>query len=244
MAFDRPQPRSHRASHTNPRECAFFGLLTKRAVYVPTWRAIVMFALVVLAVVLFVMPHVASFLTPYQPLGREYLIVEGWIPPYAARRAAEIFEAGGYQKIITCGGPVVDDLAHLSGNSYAQVAASRLMKCGMSSNDIIVVPAGKTSRDRTYSASLGVRKWFEDNNVPVQNVDIVSCAAHGRRSRMLARRAFGPSVKVGILSIPDPDYDPAHWWRSSAGFRDVLGETIAYIYAIVSVEFLKPQPLE
>ena len=45
------------------------------------------------------------------------------------------------------------------------------------------------------------------------------------------QKAFGPSVKIGVISVPDPDYDPKHWWRYSEGVREVLGESIAYIYA-------------
>jgi hypothetical protein len=43
--------------------------------------------------------------------------------------------------------------------------------------------------------------------------------------------AFGNIVKVGIIAIPNPDYDAKHWWHSSEGVRDVLSEGIAYIYA-------------
>jgi hypothetical protein len=32
---------------------------------------------------------------------------------------------------------------------------------------------------------------------------------------------------------PDPEYDPQRWWTSSAGFRSVTGELIAYLYAWV-----------
>jgi hypothetical protein len=42
---------------------------------------------------------------------------------------------------------------------------------------------------------------------------------------------LGPGVKVGIISEPNPDYDAAHWWRSSAGVREVIDESIAYVYA-------------
>ena len=48
---------------------------------------------------------------------------------------------------------------------------------------------------------------------------------------MLFQAALGPDVKVGIISVPDPDYDPAHWWHYSEGVREILGESIAYIYA-------------
>jgi hypothetical protein len=31
--------------------------------------------------------------------------------------------------------------------------------------------------------------------------------------------------------VQNPDYDPKHWWRYSEGVREILGETIAYMYA-------------
>lgn len=27
------------------------------------------------------------------------------------------------------------------------------------------------------------------------------------------------------------EYDPRHWWRTSEGVRNVVGESIAYLYA-------------
>jgi hypothetical protein len=44
-------------------------------------------------------------------------------------------------------------------------------------------------------------------------------------------KAFGDSADVGIVALDDPQYDREHWWRSSDGVREVLGEVIAYIYA-------------
>jgi hypothetical protein len=31
--------------------------------------------------------------------------------------------------------------------------------------------------------------------------------------------------------VQDRNFDPAHWWRSSAGVRTVIGEAIAYLYS-------------
>jgi hypothetical protein len=35
---------------------------------------------------------------------------------------------------------------------------------------------------------------------------------------------------VGVISVVDRRFDPNKWWRSSAGFRIVTGEAIAYFY--------------
>jgi len=40
-------------------------------------------------------------------------------------------------------------------------------------------------------------------------------------------------VNLGVTALAETDYDPGHWWRSSAGVRTVIGETLAYGYARV-----------
>ena len=49
--------------------------------------------------------------------------------------------------------------------------------------------------------------------------------------RLLFQKALGDGIKVGIIAVPNPDYDPKYWWRYSDGVREVIGESIAYIYA-------------
>jgi len=53
-----------------------------------------------------------------------------------------------------------------------------------------------------------------------------------RRSKMMFTKVFGKNVAIGIIALNDPLYDPKHWWRTSEGVREVLGEAIAYMYAI------------
>ena len=38
-------------------------------------------------------------------------------------------------------------------------------------------------------------------------------------------------MKVGIINIANPDYDPRYWWHYSDGVREVISESVAYIYA-------------
>jgi len=65
----------------------------------------------------------------------------------------------------------------------------------------------------------------------LRSFDVVTQDAHARRTRLLFQKAFGNGVSVGIISIPNPDYDAKRWWRYSEGVREVIGEGIAYIYA-------------
>ena len=96
-------------------------------------------------------------------------------------------------------------------------------------------------RDRTYSAALKLREYFQTNGVTVRAFNILTEDCHARRTRLLFRKAFGPGVDVGVISVPDPDYDPARWWRYSEGVREILGESIAWVYAAFLIRPL-PRP--
>jgi len=95
------------------------------------------------------------------------------------------------------------------------------------------VPSRETLKDRTYTSALAVKKWLEQNNAAAAKVDVLTLGPHGRRSQLLFERALGDKVSVGIISIADEEYDAKHWWHTSEGVREVISETIAYVYAKV-----------
>jgi len=102
-----------------------------------------------------------------------------------------------------------------------------------------MVPSHVSGRDRTYSSALALREYFQTNGLAVKSFNVLTEDVHARRTWMLFQKAFGKETAVGIISVPDPDYDPAHWWRYSEGVREILGESIAWLYA----EFLfHPEP--
>ncbi len=37
------------------------------------------------------------------------------------------------------------------------------------------------------------------------------------------RPGFFKEVTVGIISVPNSDNDPKHWWRYSEGIREIFG---------------------
>lgn len=65
----------------------------------------------------------------------------------------------------------------------------------------------------------------------VGSLNVVTENTHARRTRFLFQEAFGKNVKVGIIAVPNPDYDASYWWRYSEGVREVISEAIAYVYA-------------
>jgi hypothetical protein len=160
------------------------------------------------------------------------LVVEGWVHEYVIRTAIEEFHNGHYEKIYTTGGPITGtDGATNDFNTAASVGADLLRKAGLADEFIQMVPSHVNGRDRTYSSAVALRVWFEARHLAVPKMNVMTEDAHARRTRLLFVKAIGRAEDVGIISIPDPDYEPARWWRYSEGVRELLGETIAYIYA-------------
>jgi uncharacterized SAM-binding protein YcdF (DUF218 family) len=85
--------------------------------------------------------------------------------------------------------------------------------------------------DRTYSAAIALRTWFREHNLTVRGVNVLTEDVHARRTCLLFQKALGHNVAVGVIAVPNPDYDANHWWSYSEGVKDVVSEAFAYIYA-------------
>jgi hypothetical protein len=185
-------------------------------------------ALLIVLFIFRVYPFLA--ITDRQPPS-EYLVAEGWVPVDVLRGAYAEFNTGGYRRMLVSGCTVHDEWTDKPGVTYADWGASKLRRLGMANDLIQPVPCLVQKKDRTYSAALAVKQWMGEHGLHPRQINVVTDGAHARRSRLLFQKAFGPGVKVGIIAVADPQYDPDHWWRSSEGVRDVVGETIAYVYA-------------
>jgi hypothetical protein len=194
-------------------------LLRRRTVYVPTflgWLAI--FAV-------------------SRPVSARLLVVEGWMAVGQLDRALDVYRAGGYERAITTGGPIEElDAAY---PSYAERARSYLLRGGLAESEVVAVPAPAAERDRTWRNVLVLREWILRAQPDVDALDVVTSGVHGRRSWLLHRLAFGPRVRVGVIAVEPGGYDPATWWRTSVGAKDVLGEAISWAWTEL---FFSPDP--
>ena len=111
------------------------------------------------------------------------------------------------------------------------MGAELLKKWGLPDERLQMVPSRVMDRDRTYGSAVALRNWFRDHNMAVSSIDVVTEDLHARRTRLLFQKALGDKVAVGVIAIPNPDYDANHWWSYSEGVKDVVSETFAYIYA-------------
>jgi hypothetical protein len=171
------------------------------------------------------------FLSITSPVHAEYLVVEGWVPVPGLRVAIQTLKSDGYRKILTAGCLVRDEWEPQAKVTYADWAASKLRRLGLSPDLVTAVPCLVEKKDRTFFSALAIKNWLQTNQIAIDRLDVLTVGAHARRTRLLYERAFGPAVRIGIIDAPDPDYDSMHWWRSSEGVREVLGEGIAYLYA-------------
>jgi len=179
------------------------------------------------------------FLAPSQPVGARTLVVEGWMPPEELEQAVDAFRAGGYERVVTTGGPVPSGYERLGHASYAELAKEILEARGLRAGSVSAVPTPASAQDRTFLSAVMVREWAQEKGIGVDALDVFSTGAHARRSWMLYRLAFGPDVRVGILCARPSTYEPDSWWTSSAGARAVLSEAIGWAWTAI---FFHPGP--
>lgn len=209
---------------------ACLGLFTRRPRWGLSWRGWLL-ALALLATAGAVAAwRIHPFLAVTERVETRALVVEGWLPGFALKTAAEEFQKGGYETLYLIGLPPA-----LEGAGQGKVslpgAVRRLIQAGVPEEAIRLVSGGGTRRDRTYGNAAAFRRWLAEHRIPLDSFNVVTLGVHGRRSWIMVRTAFDETVKTGVISVLDPEYDPGHWWRYSRGVKEVVSEAAAYLYA-------------
>jgi uncharacterized SAM-binding protein YcdF (DUF218 family) len=201
----------------------------RREVWQLTWRARLLLLGLIAGACVALARGIGGFLAVNEPIGARYLVVEGWMPQFAYEYAATLNRQHHYRRVIAVG--ATPDFALSNGTPREFAAVGSLVAAGIPESSIVQAMGGQVHQDRTYHSALNVKKWLASQSIESVSVDVLTLGPHARRSRLLFEKALGPKARVGVISIPDPRFDLAHWWRSSEGVRSVLGETIAYVYA-------------
>ena len=94
-----------------------------------------------------------------------------------------------------------------------------------------MVPSRVMDRDRTYSSAVALRNWLRDHDIAIHGINVLTEDLHARRTRLLFQKALGSQIKVGIIGVANPDYEPKHWWLYSEGVKEVMSEALALVYA-------------
>lgn len=210
----------------------FYGIFVRKERWGLSWRGRVTVGGIILLVGWAFLLEIHPFLAVTHREKTKTLVVEGWVHPYAINAALKEFERGHYDRVFVTGGPVVGSGGYINDyNTEASVGADLLKSAGIPDNCLQMVPSRVWNRNRTYYSAVALRDWFKSHNIHVHSINVLTEEAHARRTWLLFQEAFGNTVQVGIISVPNPDYNAKHWWCYSDGVRDVIGEAIAYIYA-------------
>ena len=208
------------------------GLLVRKNRWGLSWSGRLALTLVVIGVSYFIFVNIHPFLAITQRVDAKVLVVEGWIERYAMQVAVDEFNQGSYHRVYATGGPESGTGGYTNDyQTSASVGEETLKTLGLPGEDVQMVPSHVNGRDRTYSSAVSLREWFLEHGVAVNSMNVLTEECHARRTRLLYQKAFGSNVKVGIINVPNPDYNPNEWWRYSDGVREVIGESIAYLYA-------------
>jgi uncharacterized SAM-binding protein YcdF (DUF218 family) len=192
---------------------------------------LIVFAAVLLAFSLFSF-RVYPFLAVTHRVDTNVLVVEGWVHEFAIRAAIKEFQSKSYERVFATGGPVEGTGGYINDyQTSASVGADLLKKNGLSNESVQMVPSRVMDRDRTYSSAIALRNWFREHNMPLAGLNVVTEDLHARRTRLLFQKALGHDAVVGVIAVPNPDYDARRWWGYSQGVKDVVSETVAFIYA-------------
>jgi hypothetical protein len=212
------------------RRC--LGLLHRRERWGLSWRGwLAASGLAALVLVLFIFRIYPFLAVTDRQSSADYLVVEGWVPVDVLKEACAEFHTAGYRSLLVSGCIVQNEWTDKPDATYADLGAAKLRRLGLPNELIQPIPCLVQKKDRTYSSALAVKQWLAEHGLHPKQLNVVTDGAHARRSRLLFQKAFGTEVNVGIIAVPDPQFDPDRWWRTSEGFREVVGETIAYVYA-------------
>ena len=170
------------------------------------------------------------FLAPNHPLPGGILVVEGWAPDYVMKAVVGEFRRTHYDRLYVTGGPLEHGGPLSEYKTFAELGAATLSKLGLGTNEVQAVPAPLVQQDRTYNSAIALRKYLDEHSLAHPALNLISVGPHARRSRLLYTKVFGKPTQIGIVAVTPRDYDPKRWWRSSAGVRGVLDETVAYVY--------------
>lgn len=177
-----------------------------------------------------VIRSVHPFLAVTARVPARVLVVEGWAMDTVLQAGLDEFRRGGYRDLICTGGPLEKGETLSSYGSFAEVGRATLERLGAPLDAVHAVSAPRVKRDRTYASAITLRDWLRRHRREPIAFNLLTTDTHARRTRLLFQRAFGEDAEIGIIAVPDDHFDGSQWWRSSEGFKAVLGESLAYVY--------------
>ena len=196
-----------------------------------TWLGWLLTIILIAGAVFALLANLYPFLAADKAPHDGVMVVEGWIHDFALDEAVDMYKSGNYSRIVCTGTPIETGSYIQQFESYPEMTAARLLKMGIPEDRIVVTVADENKNDRTYLAAVAMREGIMAYNIGETNLHLVTVGPHGRRSRMLFKKALGKDYNIGVTCLEDSSYASEDWYRCSEGVRAVIGECIAYTYA-------------
>lgn len=214
-----------------------WGLITYKPLWTLTLKGWLLLALFLLNLLIILITQIHSFLAVQAPIKAEALLVEGWVSDLVVKGAVTEYQQGNYKILITTGLPIERGSFLSQYQNYAELTAATLKALKIPPAQIIIIPTPGVKINRTATSAQTVKDYLTHSNLKIKSLNIYSSDVHTRRSWLLYQNALAPEIKVGAIAHPPEAYEPKSWWTSSAGFRSITNEALAYIYALLFRDF-------
>lgn len=171
-----------------------------------------------------------GFLQLNRPVRADVFVITTGVRDSVLQELANDAKADPDRVFLVVGGRI-DRGSFLSGyKTFAELSARTLGAFGVPPQQIVTLVPDESQRDRTYQSAQAVRAWLHDRGESVSAINVVAKGAHSRRTSIIYRRTIEATVAVGVIAIPNIEFENSDWWKTSAGVRSIIGELIAYVY--------------
>src|SRR6202451_4597077 len=138
-----------------------------------------------------------------------------------ATRAAQLFRSGMAPRILASG-RLLRPYAGIE-----ELMQRDLKALGVPANAIVpVTHRGTNTREEAIAdaQAIAAHGW--------KKVLLVTSNYHTRRADYIFERTLPKGTELRVVSAPDTEYDPSHWWENRAGLKRFLCETASYIVCL------------
>jgi uncharacterized SAM-binding protein YcdF (DUF218 family) len=113
------------------------------------------------------------------------------------------------------------------------MAAREMIHLGVPKQRIIVATAEYNESHRTFETAIAVWRALRVADTRPVAVDVFTLGPHARRSALVFAKVLGSETSVGVIGWLPPDCKTEPWWRSSERSRELLDETVGYLYEVL-----------
>jgi uncharacterized SAM-binding protein YcdF (DUF218 family) len=209
-----------------PLRLRFFRRCT---IFCPTWAG--SFCIAAILCILFDawLNYGESYLALTHRIPADILVVEGWIGRKGIRAAVDEFEHRRYRYIVASGG-LTSGLWEDEPASYAEMAAREMIRLGVPQERIVVATSENTESHRTFESAGAVWRTLRNAGITPKGLNVFTFGPHARRSALVFAKVNAHGARIGVIGWLPPEYKTEPWWRSSDRSRELLEETVGYIY--------------